>query len=196
MNIWSAAGILEKNKLANTQPFLLLLEIEAEGIEETIRLARNNEDVIFNGQIYQMFPFDIDAVVEDGKQIPSLSLKVSNATGIIQGYIQSYNGLADAKVKILLVHAAHLDNTTPEMEFDYVINETKYDESWITFAIGSSNDHSYRFPPQRYITNFCSYRYKDIRCGYNGALDECDGTLETCRIPKRFGGEPGLENGT
>jgi len=196
MNIWSAAGILEKNKLANTQPFLLLLEIEAEGIEETIRLARNNEDVIFNGQIYQMFPFDIDAVVEDGKQIPSLSLKVSNATGIIQGYIQSYNGLADAKVKILLVHAAHLDNTTPEMEFDYVINETKYDESWITFAIGSSNDHSYRFPPQRYITNFCSYRYKDIRCGYNGALDVCDGTLETCRIPKRFGGEPGLENGT
>ena len=194
MNIWSSAAILEKNKLANDQPFLLLIEIEVEGLS-TIRLARNNEDVTFNGNVYQKFPFDIDSITEDGKEIPSLTLKVSNVTGIIQGYIQSYNGFADAKVKLFLVHAAHLDNTSPETEFDFVITETKYDESWISFTIGASNDHSYRFPPHRYITNFCNYRFKDIRCGYNGDLTACDGTLATCRIPKRFGGEPGLENG-
>lgn len=196
MNVWSAAAILEKNKLASDVPFFFLCQIIVDGIEEPILLAANNEDVSWNGKLWQRFPFEPGPITEDGKEIPSLKLQVSNVAGIIQGYVQSFNGFADAEVNLYLVLASNLSSSSPEMEFDYVITETSYNEQWVEFTLGASNDHSYRFPPHRYITNFCHYKFKDIRCGYNGELGECDGTLATCRIPKRFGGEPGLENGS
>jgi phage-related protein len=196
MLIRSAAGILEKNKLANDKPFLVLAEIVVDGIDEPIRLVRNNENITWNGQLWTMFPFDLDRTKEDGKNLPDMSLTVSNVGGIIEGYIQQYRGFCDAAVRIMVVHAAHLDNAVPEVELDFVINQTKYKEDWITFVLGASNDHSFRFPFWRYMTNFCQYHFKDIQCGYAGDLTECDGTLATCRIPKRFGGEPGLQNTT
>ena len=194
MLIWSAANILEKNKLANDKPFLALVQIDVDGIPEPIRLVRDNQDCNWNGQIWTPFPIDFDQVKEDGKEIPTVNLKVSNIGGIIQSYIQQYRGFCDAKVKIMIVHAAHLDNPDPEIEIDFVINQTKYDEQWVTFIIGASNDHSFRFPPWRYMRDFCPYHFKDIQCGYAGDAATCDNTLSTCRIQERFGGEQGIQS--
>jgi phage-related protein len=193
---WSLAGILEKNKLANDKPFLVFVQVDVDGIPEPIRLVRDNQDQTWNGQVWQRFPVDFDKVTEDGKEIPSVNLKVSNVQGVVQGYVQQYRGLCDAPVKIMIVHAAHLDNPVPEIELDFVITQTKYDEQWVTFSIGASNDHSFRFPFWRYMTNFCPFHFKDIQCGYAGGQPECDGTLTTCRIPVRFGGEPGIQSAT
>jgi len=195
MNLWSTAGILEKNKLANDKPFLIVVEMVVAGIDEPIRLVRDNVDCEWNGETWQRFPFDFDNLTtQDGKEIPSVNLKVSNVQGLIQGYVQRYRGFCDAKVKVMVIHAAHLDNTIPEIELDFVVKQTSYTEEWVTFSIGASNDHSFRFPIWRYMTKFCPFRFKNIQCGYNGSLDICDNTLATCRIPKRFGGEPGLQN--
>ena len=196
MDIWSAAGILEKNKLANDKPFLILAELTVKGISDPIRLVRNNEEITWNGQLWVPFPLDFGDINEDGKEIPSVGLKVSNVQGIIQGYVQRYNGFCDAPVRIMVVHAAHLDNTVPLTELDFVINKTSYDEEWVTFTVGASNDFSFRFPFDRYLRKFCPYHFKDIRCGYAGTLTECDNTLSNCRIPKRFGGEPGIPDAT
>ncbi|MBU2703871.1 lambda family phage minor tail protein L [Sporomusaceae bacterium BoRhaA] len=196
MSIWSAAGIFEKNKLANDKPFLIFVELIVKGIAEPIRLVRDNADQTWQGQLWQRFPIDFDQLKDNGSEIPSVALKVSNVGGIVQSYVQQYNGFADAAVKIAIAHAAHLDNPIPEIEVDFVITKTSYTEEWITFQIGASGDQKFRFPFWRYMTNFCSYHFKDIQCGYNGTLAECDGTLTTCRIPKRFGGEPGIPTGT
>ncbi|MCM0760661.1 DUF1833 family protein [Sporomusa sphaeroides DSM 2875] len=193
MLIWSAAGILEKNKLANDKPFLVLFQITVPSIDEPIRLVRDNQECMWNGHLWQPFPVDFDDITEDGKEIPAAILRVSNIKGLIQGYVQRHNGFCDSPVKLIIVHAAHLDNPIPEMELDFVITQTKYDEEWVSFTIGASNDHSFRFPPWKYMTNFCPYRFKDIRCGYAGSAPECDGTLKTCRIRTRFGGEPGIK---
>lgn len=196
MNVWSAAGILEKNKLASDSPFLILIQMDVDGIDEPIRLVRNNEDITWNGQLWQRFPIDFDKISEDGKEIPSVALKMSNVQGMIQAYVQQYKGFCDCPVKLMIVHASHLDNPIPELEFDFVITQTKYDEQWVSFTIGASEDHKFRFPFWRYYTNFCPYHYKDIQCGYAGSADPCDGTLNSCRIPVRFGGEPGIQSGT
>jgi phage-related protein len=196
MLIWSAAGILEKNKLANDKPFLVLIQLTVKESGEVVKLVRNNENVTWNNDEWIRFPVDFDKVTEDGKSLPSVALKISNVKGLIQSYVQTYKGFCDSQVKIIIVHAAHLDNTTPELELDFVINSTKYDEQWITFTIGASNDHSFRFPVWRYMNKFCNYHYKDIQCGYYGTATACDNTLSTCRISTRFGGEPGLEAGT
>ena len=193
MLVWSAAGILEKNKLANDKPFLVLVEITVAGIGEPIRLVRDNQDQLWNGNLWQRFPIDFDKVTEDGKDLPAVNLKVSNVEGLVQSYVQQYGGFADCPVKIIVVHAAHLDNPIPEIELDFIITETKYDEEWVTFVIGASNDHSFRFPFWRYMRDFCPYHFKDIQCGYAGTLAECDNTLSTCRIRNRFGGEQGIQ---
>lgn len=183
---------MEKNKLANDEPFLYLLELNVEGIDEPIRLVRNNEDIQWNGVLWQRFPFTFDSDKEDGKELPALNLKVSNVQGMLQGFLQQYGGFCDSAVKIMVVHAAHLDLTTPEMELDFIITSTSYDEQWITFTFGASNDHFFRFPVWRYMRDFCPFHFGDIQCGYAGQLSECDNTLSTCRIPKRFGGEVGI----
>lgn len=191
INIWSVAGILEKNKLANDKPFLLLLEIEKDGLE-VIRLVRDNQDCIWNNNIFQCFPFEFDNIKEDGKTLPGLNLKVCNTNGLIQSYVQKESGFCDAKVKIMVVHAAHLENIFPELTMDFVIQSTKYDENWITFVLGAANDYKYRYPVWKYMNNICPYKFKDIQCGYSGEAVECDNTLIKCRIPLRFGGEPGM----
>lgn len=195
MILLSAVATLEKNKLASDEPFLVLVLVENDGFEEPIRLVRNNEDINYQNQLWQRFPIDFDEVTEDGKDLPQVNLKVSNAGQIVQNYLQQYRGLGDSKVKIMIISAAELDNPVPCFEYDFVVNSSSYNEEWVTFVLGSANDHSYRFPVWRYSTNFCHYHFKDIICGYCGDLPACDNTLSTCLIPSRFGGEQGIQNG-
>ncbi|WP_196600026.1 DUF1833 family protein [Pectinatus frisingensis] len=196
MQIWSLTGIIEKNKLANDMPFLLLVQVEHNSLAEPIRLARNTEDVAWNGQTWYKFPLEIDSITQDGKEVPSLNLKVSNISGVIQTYIQKYGGFVDATVTLYIIHAAHLDNTTPEFSITLSNNMTQYDENWVTFALTSDKDFSWQYPPNKYNRDFCRWKFKSVRCGYTGSASACNGTLSTCRIMSRFGGEPGVESGS
>lgn len=167
------------------------------GIDTPLYLVRNNEDQTWNGIIWSRFPFEIDNIdIANGKETPAVSLKITNAGGLIQSYIQNYTGFCDAAVSIYVVHARNLANPTPEVEMDFVVTKISYAEDWVTFTLGASNDQRYRFPLSRYLTNYCDYHFKSIRCGYAGSLTACDGTITTCRIPKRFGGEQGISTGS
>lgn len=196
MQIWSMAGILEKNKLSNDMPFLLLVEVKHPSLDEPVRLARNTDDVDWQGQIWYKFPVDVDNLTQDGKEVPSLNLKISNVSGIIQSYVQKNNGFVDADVTLYVVHAAHLDNPVPEFSITLTNNMTQYDEQWITFSLTSDKDFTWQYPPNKYNRDFCRWKFKSVRCGYNGNADICNGTLATCRIPARFGGEPGVDSGS
>jgi phage-related protein len=182
--------------MASDQPFLIFIEMTVQGITDPIRLVRDNKDQTWNGYLWQRFPVEFDKITEDGKELPAIALKVSNVDGIIQAYVQQYNGFGDAPVRIMVAHAAHLDNPIPEFELDVVITQTGYDEEWVTFTVGASGDHSNRFPLWRYLKSFCEYHFKDIVCGYVGPAAACDNTYATCRIKNRFGGEMGIESGS
>lgn len=195
MQPWSAAATLEKNKLATDAPFLILVDAYHKSIGESIRLVRNTEDIVWNGNTWTAFPLSLGSYNADGKTIPALSLNISNCGGMVQTYIQKYQGLTDAEVKIMVVHAAHLDNTKPECELDFIITKTQYDEQWISFTLGPSSEMVYRFPIHRFMNDFCPFTFKDIRCGYAGSETSCYNNLTSCKIPKRFGGEPGIQTG-
>ena len=193
MRVFSEAAVLEKNRLASDAPFLIFLEIENPSIGE-IRLVRNTENIQWQGKEWQAFPLDIETSSEDGKTIPALNVKVSNCGGIIQTYLQQYNGLVDSGVRLMVALASNLANPNPEFELDFLIKSASYDESWVTFCLSASAELMNRFPAHRYINNFCPFRCGDLRCGYIGA-GICVNTLETCLIPSRFGGEPGIQRG-
>ena len=193
MRVFSEAAVLEKNRLASDSPFLIFLEIENKEIG-VIRLVRNTENIMWQGNEWQAFPLDIETSSEDGKTIPALNVKVSNCGGIIQTYLQQYNGLVDSMVRLMVALASNLENPNPEFELDFLIKSASYDESWVTFCLSASAELMNRFPAHRYINNFCPFRCGDLRCGYIGA-GVCVNTLETCLIPSRFGGEPGIQRG-
>ena len=191
---FSKIATLEKNKLSTDAPFLLLFDISHEQLAENIRLVRNTEDVTWTGKTWTAFPVDIEDYSEDGKSLPALNMKIAAGQGLITTYLQKYGGLTDARVRIYIVHAKCLDVDKPEMELEFQITETTYDEQWITFTLGASPELANRFPAWKYLTDFCPFVCGDIRCGYTGDKT-CKNTLASCLIPERFGGEPGIQTG-
>ena len=191
---FSKIATLEKNKLSTDAPFLLLFDISHERLAENIRLVRNTEDVTWAGKTWTAFPVDIEDYSEDGKSLPALNMKIAAGQGLITTYLQKYGGLTDARVRIYIVHAKCLDIDKPEMELEFQITETTYDEQWITFTLGASPELANRFPAWKYLTDFCPFVCGDIRCGYTGDK-MCKNNLASCLIPERFGGEPGIQTG-
>lgn len=191
---FSKIATLEKNKLSSDAPFLLLFDISHEQLAENIRLVRNTEDVTWVGKTWMAFPVDIEDYSEDGKSLPALNMKIAAGQGLITTYLQKYGGLTDARVRIYIVHAKCLDVDKPEMELEFQIIETTYDEQWITFTLGASPELANRFPAWKYLTDFCPFVCGDIRCGYAGDKT-CKNNLASCLIPERFGGEPGIQTG-
>ena len=193
MQVWSQAAILAKNQLQNDGAFLVFLQIDYPGLE-TIRLVRNTENVKWRNNEWICYPFQLDSSSEDGKTMPSINVQVSNCGGLVQQYIQQYNGLCDATIKIMVAYSKNLAVDAAEFELDYLISATTYDEQWVKFTLSGSSELVNRFPNGRYINDYCPYVCHDIRCGYAGAGD-CINTLESCLIQTRFGGEPGIQRG-
>lgn len=189
---FSRVATLEKNKLATDAPFLLLFEITGKQLEEPIRVVRNTADIEWRKELWTAYPVELDNYEEDGKTLPSLNLRVSSGGGLLTTYLQKYNGLVDAQVAIYIVNYKLIDIETPEMALTFVINNTSYDEQWISFTLGASSEISDRFPTWRYLTDFCPFVCGDIRCGYRGS-ERCINNLESCLIKERFGGEPAIQ---
>ena len=79
----SAIARKEKNELSTDSAFIVLLDIRLG--EETVRICYNTEDVTWNGNLYQAFPFTIGEVTEntDGSD-PDVELKVDNVSRALQ----------------------------------------------------------------------------------------------------------------
>ena len=193
----SAVAKLEKNKVASTGAWLVLLEIQFQGV--TLKIVNNTEDIEWpsgTGQLWVAFPFTLDDVVEDKNgELPKLTLKVSNVTRTVQQYIEQYAGGTDATVILRVAHSEHLDLTTPEIEEYFMVKKTTTDAYWATFTLGPDYTMTQRVPPDKYMKNFCPFPFKGIRCGYAGSATECNKTLKRCRElgnSVRFGGEVGI----
>lgn len=189
---FSKVATLEKNKLSTDAPFLVFIELTHEQLAEPLYLVRNTEDLTWRKILWTAYPIDMESYSEDGKTLPSVNLKISSGRGIITSYLQRYGGLTDARVSIYIVNAKLLESDEPEMEYDFQITETSYDEEWITFTLGASPELANRFPAWKHLTDFCPFVCGDIRCGYTGDK-MCKNNLASCLIPERFGGEPGIQ---
>lgn len=193
----SVIAKLEKNKISSTGAWLILLEIQFQGA--VIRAVNNNEDIEWptgSGTWWVAFPFELGEVNENSKgELPSLQLKVSNVTRVIQQYLEEYAGGTDATVIMRVVMSEHLDLETPELEEVFSVKSTSTDAMWAYFNLGPDYAITQRYPSERYMKNFCPYKFKGIRCGYDGPKTTCNKTLSDCRErnnSERFGGAPGI----
>lgn len=192
----SAIAKQEKNKLSTGSVFIVLLDIDLKD-GDVIRVCYNTEDVTWNGNLYQAFPFELGEVSEttDGSD-PSVELKVDNTSRALSYYIESSGGAVNMPVVLRVVNTENLNSTEAELEESFVVQKTSVAEDYVTFTLGAEYSSRTRRPLNRYMKNNCPFKYKGLRCGYNGGIPTCYHTLVDCREhgnSKRFGGFPGID---
>ena len=191
--------ILAKNRLSSTDPSLCLLQIAMPTLASDIRLVANDVDITWDGQIWTAFPFEIDNVGEPARgELPSVTIRVSNVTRAVQGYVEQADGGVDADVTIRVIDGGDLVNTTPYISLDFRVASTSIDQEWVSFNLTSYDTWKRTFPRNRCLKNHCNFAFKGLHCGYAGAETQCDRTLTRCRAlsnSTRFGGFVGVGYG-
>ncbi len=201
--------ILEKNLLSQTNEWLWLIDLYYIDDDSTpLRIVKNNEDIVYGGNTYTAFPFDIEGTKQSSKgEIPTVKLSVGNVTRVIQAYVEDYSGLVGKTVCLHLVNVGHLTEDYTEFEQYFEILSCSSNENWIIFELGSPNPIRRRFPLHRYLADYCPWAgyfmaaSVAVECGYpvaGSGFTSCDGTLQTCKArgnSSRFGGFPGLGRG-
>lgn len=187
-----------KNTLHDREAWLLLAEIDLVALSPplTLRLARNTEDISWNGYLWQAFAFELDDMEESSEgKVPSLTLRVANVNRMVQGYVERLpEGGLDSTVTLFLVHSGNLTETTvPTFRFSIVSVECT--ALWVSFGLGAENPFLRRLPRNLFRADACRWRFRDARCGYTGPGTSCDKTFARCVSlgnAERFGGFPGL----
>jgi phage-related protein len=202
-----------KHQLASADPWLLFLEVDLPAVgtnpATTLRTVHNNEDVVYQGNTWTAFAFDIPPI--DGKpgELPQLQVRVSNVNRQIHSLLESYDGGAGGTVTFFVVSRLDLSGT-PAQTWTFEIQGATADEQWATFTLSATSPMKIPFPRGRYSVNHCPYKYNSpsmqaaldpdgVWCGYSGAILDCDHTLEGtngCRAhanSARFGGHPSID---
>lgn len=202
------ALVLAKNKLNDTHPWVILLEITlTSGV--VIRVARNTEDITFEGKLYTRFAFDIEPIVQHNKgEIPQVEVAVSNVSRFLQPFLEDLDGAIESTVRLIVVNTGYLEQDHSELELNFDVLKTETNAQVVTFTLGAPNPLRQRFPLDRYIAKACAWIFDttttpSVECAYltgnpDGEFATCEKTFEACFIRNnaaRFGGFPGLKSG-
>lgn len=195
----SGAAIVSANEIDSDSAWLALLEIIVPGADEHIYLVRNNEDIHWNGQLWQSFPFTISDTKRDNKgTLSNITIDVDNTTRDLEYYLNTGSGGAGARVILRCVRSDDLTVKEADFEEYFTVKSTTVTESKVSFALGNAYSTKSRRPWRRYMKSTCPFKYKGLRCGATSDLVSCNHTLGDCRKrnnSKRFGGFPGIPQG-
>lgn len=200
----SIAAIIEKNKLQSDEAWLLALKIHVRNpatgaVEDEIRVVRNTELTVINGENYEPFPFDI-ALDEQSGQLPSLNITIQDQTQIVQAHMERFGGGIGFDVDLMVVRAksATETETDPELIEYFQVMQSSVANYVVSWTLGSENPLRQIFPGRRQDNETCSFKFRDENCAYVGAEQTCDLTLDGprgCRVKnnaRNFGGFPGI----
>ena len=197
MRSLAAALILEKNLLSDAGAWIVLLQIDITGLD-TIRVCRNTENITWDGETWIAFPFELDLIGETAKnEVPSVVVRVGNASRAMQTYLEQGDGGIGATVVIRVVHSENLGEDAA-IELTYEVTKTESTSKWVTFTLGAASPFNRRFPQKRMFRNFCRHKFKDENCQYAGEESTCDKTLADCALRNNttnFGGFPSILSG-
>lgn len=188
-----------KNSIRQEKPWLILLDITLNNdAEDVLYLVRNTEDIVFNGNTYTAFNFNLEMnKLTNAGEIPSLKASISNADRTLQGYLEDLDGMVGSTCKITVVNSSNLSADHTELEQIWDIVETTVSDTLVSFRLSLPNLLRVRYPLTRFLANHCSFTYRFSECGYIGELPTCKRTLDACKAHSntaRYGGYVGLSS--
>lgn len=199
----SVADVVEKNKVASSIPYLILADIEVVDqntgvVIDTVRIARNSENVTYMGNVYSANHFDVGTKQEHG-EVKNLIMTARDYRRALQAYLQEYDGMVGSHVTIYMVNAGALDAPAEiAEEFDVIIGSAS--DYQVSLTLGARNLLGMTVPKRNQLRDYCAWKYKSDECGYSGGLPTCDLTLNGdngCAAhnnTKNFGGFPGIKS--
>jgi len=192
MKTLDSAIITAKNALSVDAPWVILIELTLKDTT-VIRMARERDDVRYDGEDYTALPMAFGTVNQssDGR-LPSLTMKVGNPSRVLEPYLHTTDGLSGCAVTMLLIY----DPASPVLadQWRFIINKIASDEDWLDVELGSLNLYQKRIPRDRYIPGFCRHVFRGAVCqfadGDVGPLDTISFTAtDTITIPGDQTGE-------
>lgn len=194
--------IVDKNKIESDKAFILLFELVVKDYNgatvDTLRFAKNSENVIFMGNTFVAANFDIDIKLE-ANQEPTIAISAQDQTRALQSFIDIYDGLVNSTCKMLVVHEDSLAGPA-ELDEDFLITDTQVNNYVVKMNLGVETAVAQRFPNYRQFQNRCAWKYKGNRCKYAGAMPSCDYTRDGANgciahsNEINFGAFPGLND--
>lgn len=115
----------------SSDPFLVLLTITHDDLEEPIYVVRNNKAVVSRGNTYLAYPFEIE-LPTDTDQSPGARISIANVSRRIGKAIESL--LTAPTVKIEIVLASALDSVERTWDEFTMINSS-YDAMTVTATL-------------------------------------------------------------
>jgi phage-related protein len=200
----SSALVSDKNRLASDRAWMIALQVQVidpatNSLVETLRLIRNDESSVIDGESYQPFPFEFEIEERDG--LPTVGLTIQDQTQAIQQRMEDYGGGVGFKVIVMAVSgvdAATID-AEPELTEEFQVLSASIADYVVSWQLGVPNPLNSNFPRRRQFQDQCSFRYKGTECGYTGAIESCDLTLtgvNGCGAhdnSNNYGGLPGVK---
>lgn len=197
------ATVVEKNKVASDSAFVVLLELQIANTEtgaiwESVYVANNDENVVYQSETYYAFPFEINLRQEAGA-IPEITLSAHDYQRVLLGKLSQYSGISGSQVILRIVNTANL-LAPPEIEETFEVLKTSASDFGISLTLGAQSQLRQYFPRRIQMRDRCPWRYKSYECGYAGALPSCDLSLQgpngcaTHNNSVNFGGFPALVN--
>lgn len=155
---------------------------EAQGDESKL----GPKPVVFDGEVYDFWPFQLTGLALSTDQAAEPSLSVSNLDGHISALCLQFKDMVNAKVSIIDTYTVYLDavnfpdhvNPTADptmftLQTFWLDTKTSEDDEVVTWALSSPADLQGLVIPTRQITSLCEwalrgqYRSGD-GCTYNG----------------------------
>lgn len=155
---------------------------EAQGDESKL----GPKPVVFDGEVYDFWPFLLTGLALSTDQAAEPSLSVSNLDGHISALCLQFKDMVNAKVSIIDTYTVYLDamnfpdhvNPTSDptmftLQTFWLDTKTSEDDEVVTWALSSPADLQGLVIPTRQITSLCEwalrgqYRSGD-GCTYNG----------------------------
>jgi hypothetical protein len=197
----SVASAIDKNKITSGAVWVALLEIRiidpnSRAVTETLYIARNDESLLFQGQLYQAANFEFQIDQKQGED-PSVSVTAQDQTRYIASRMENMAGGVFSELTLRIVNSERLDHP-PEMEHVLQVTASSVKNYVVSFTLGAENPLTVSFPRHRQFKGRCVWRFKGYGCGYTGPVATCDYTLEGANgcVQKNnqlnFRGLPGL----
>ncbi len=179
--ILSVGSVIDKNRITSDVAWVVLLKIDITDpndrtIVETVRVARNNEDVLFNGEVFvaSNFEFNID---QRQNQASTVGLVAQDQTRYLQQRIEEMAGGVFSAVEMTVVNTERLDRP-PEIQERFRVNSSSVKDDVVTFELGAENPLAIQFPKHVQRQDRCAWRFKGYGCEYAGVLATCDYTKD------------------
>jgi len=197
----SVGSVIDKNKITSDVAWVVLLEVDvvdpnSRTVVETLCIAKNNEAITFNGQVYQPGNFEFE-FQQRQNETPQVSIAAQDQTRYIHQRMEEMAGGVFSTVLVRVVNSNRLDRPA-EIEERFQITESSVKDYVVNFGLGTENPLTLQFPKHTQRQDRCAWRYKGYGCGYSGGMPKCDYTRDGangCRAHNNyanFRAEPGL----